>query len=240
MGRGILPWLTAPHMIGQVDDRRWLLLTGVSVPDLNFGLLAVDDPALLDETLAAIDSRKLAALVMLADRGKGLAPRIPSQFAPAGEMPIMSKPLVGAPANRDPRVRRATATDRSAVEAVLTAAYGMPPDAIAVTTEPLARGDEGPLSMWLLEEAGEVVSTVTVTRIDDIAGLWSMATPPQHERKGYGRALLASVLAEAQRDGATLGLLGATPAGFPLYAATGWTTQETWELYVNASSAQFT
>lgn len=239
MGRGILPWFTAPHMVGDVGERGWLLLSGVGVPDMNFGLIADDDPALLAVTVAAITTRELSALLMLADRGKHLAERIPEQFSPAGEMPIMSKPLVGEPAPMDSRVRRATADDRGAVEAVLAAAYGLPAEAVAVATEPLVRGDDGPLSIWLLEDSEEVVSAVTATRADDTVGLWTMATPPRHERKGFGRALLASVLAEAQQDGASLGLLGATPAGFPLYSATGWTTHETWELYVNAPSAQF-
>lgn len=239
MGRGILPWVTGPHMVGEVDERRWLLLSGVAVPDLNFGLLADNDSTLLDATVAAIEARELSALLMLAGRGKALADRVPAQFGSAGEMPIMSKPLGGDPPQRDPRVRRATVDDRDAVESVLAAAYGLPTDALAVATEPLVRGGDGPLSMWLLEDAGEVVSVVTTTRVDDTVGLWTMATPPQHERKGYGRALLASVLGDAQRDGASLGLLGATPAGFPLYSSTGWTTYETWELYVNAPSAQF-
>jgi predicted acetyltransferase len=66
-----------------------------------------------------------------------------------------------------------------------------------------------------------------------------MATPPQHARRGYARALLAAVLHHAREDGATLGLLGATPAGFPLYDATGWSTHETWDLYTDAVSEQF-
>jgi hypothetical protein len=47
------------------------------------------------------------------------------------------------------------------------------------------------------------------------------------------------VLQLAYDDGATLGLLGATPAGLPLYEATGWRTEETWDLYTDAVSEQF-
>ena len=39
--------------------------------------------------------------------------------------------------------------------------------------------------------------------------------------------------------GCTVGLLGATPAGQPLYESTGWTTLEPWDIYVNGDSAQF-
>lgn len=41
------------------------------------------------------------------------------------------------------------------------------------------------------------------------------------------------------RDGAEIGLLGATPAGLPLYEATGWRTVEQWRVFTNAASAQF-
>jgi len=66
-----------------------------------------------------------------------------------------------------------------------------------------------------------------------------MGTPQRFGRRGYGKAILASVLDTAREDGAVLGLLGATPAGLPLYEATGWQTQETWDLFTDATSAQF-
>jgi GNAT superfamily N-acetyltransferase len=239
MGRGILPWMTEPHMVANVDQRSWLLLSGSSSPDMNFALLAVDDDALLQAALAEVEARALAALVMLAGDGKALAPQVPPQFQHVGAMPIMSKRLDAATGKVDPRVRRAVADDRAGVDEVLFAAYGLPADAVALATSPLERSAPGPLTIWVLEEAGEIVSAVTATRVDDTVGLWTMATPPDRQRKGFGRALLDAVLADAQEDGAVLGLLGATPAGLPLYEATGWVVDETWELYVNAPSEQF-
>jgi hypothetical protein len=69
--------------------------------------------------------------------------------------------------------------------------------------------------------------------------LWCMATPPRLGRRGFGRALRGHVLALAREGGATLGLLVATPAGEPLCRATGWGVVDTWEIRVNAASAQF-
>jgi len=51
--------------------------------------------------------------------------------------------------------------------------------------------------------------------------------------------LLADVLARARLEGASIGLLGATPAGRPLYDATGWTTLEEWQLFLSSDSTQF-
>ncbi|MCU1602778.1 MAG: family N-acetyltransferase, partial [Frankiales bacterium] len=236
---GILPWMTEPDMVADVDERSWLLLSGSSSPDMNFALLGVDDGALLEAAVAEVEARGLSALVMLAGDGKALASLLPPVFQQAGEMPIMSKRLDAVTGAVDPRVRRAVADDRAAVDAVLVAAYGLPADAVALATSPLTRPSSGPLCVWVLEEAGEIVSAVTAARVDDTVGLWTMATPPDRQRQGFGRALLDAVLADAHDDGAVLGLLGATPAGLPLYEATGWETDETWELYVNAPSEQF-
>jgi GNAT superfamily N-acetyltransferase len=69
--------------------------------------------------------------------------------------------------------------------------------------------------------------------------VWAMATPPEFTRRGYGSALLAHVLQAGAADGATLGWLGATPAGLPMYEATGWRTVEEWRVFTNSSSVQF-
>jgi GNAT superfamily N-acetyltransferase len=238
MGRGILPWVTGPSMLGRVDDGSWLLLTGASSPDMNFAFLHREDPDGLTEALTEIEERRLSAMLMLAGEGRALAPLVPAAFERVGEMPVMSKRLE-EPDVDDDRVRRATSADRAAVNEMLRAAYGLPQDAIELATAPLELPEGGPLSIWVLEQDAEIVSAVTTTRIEDTVGLWTMATPPVHQRKGFGRALLAAVLTEARRDGAVLGLLGATPAGLPLYESTGWEVDEVWDLYVNAPSEQF-
>lgn len=239
MGKGTLAWITSPEMVGEVDERRWLLLSGAPSPDMNFVLMQVADEQLLRESIAEVERRDLQALVMLAGEGKALADRVPPAFSEVGEMPIMSKSLTGTAAAKDPRVRRATAADRDTVNELLMQAYGMAAEVVQVATAPLLREGEDSVAIWLLEDGDQSVSTVTVLRHEDLISLWCMATPPQQQRKGYGRVLLESVLGEAQRSGAAVGVLGATPAGYPLYEATGWKTDETFALYVNATSEQF-
>jgi GNAT superfamily N-acetyltransferase len=98
--------------------------------------------------------------------------------------------------------------------------------------------DDG-LSLWILEQDGMGVSMVATHRDGASVSVWAMGTPARFGRRGYGRALLAHVLHEARQDGARQGLLGATPAGFPLYDATGWHTFDEWQIFTNATSAQF-
>lgn len=74
----------------------------------------------------------------------------------------------------------------------------------------IAWGDEGPMC------------TVSVTPTGDTAGITLMATPPEHQRKGMGRALLSQVIDDYRRRGVERFHLGATEAGRPLYTSLGF------------------
>jgi GNAT superfamily N-acetyltransferase len=49
-----------------------------------------------------------------------------------------------------------------------------------------------------------------------------MATAPEHQRKGMGRALLSQVIGDYRRHGVERFHLGATEAGRPLYTSLGF------------------
>ena len=120
---------------------------------------------------------------------------------------------------------------------LIAEAFSLSPDDTALMAAGAVHG--GVIRAWLLEDDGDAVSALISGHVDDGVSIWAMSTPARCARRGYGRALLGSVLAHARADGARLGMLGATPAGQPLYEATGWRTVEEWELVTNAASAQF-
>ena len=64
--------------------------------------------------------------------------------------------------------------------------------------------------------------TVSLTPTGDTAGITLMATPPEHQGKGMGRALLSQVIDDYRRRGVRRFHLGATDAGRPLYASLGF------------------
>jgi GNAT superfamily N-acetyltransferase len=239
MGRGNAPWLTEPHHVGQVTDGSWTLLTGASTPDMNMVLVHADDAGLLDEPLAHIAKLDCPSLMMLAGPGKQLAATLPPSYTKVGEMPIMAADLADVPRQHDPRVRPTTAADAGTVTDLLAESYGFDREIAALAAAPLKAESMGGMSIYLLEDEGVAVSTVTACRADDLVSVWCTGTPARYGRRGHGRALLAAVLQIAYDDGATLGVLGATPAGLPLYEATGWHTDETWDLYTDAVSEQF-
>ena len=104
---------------------------------------------------------------------------------------------------------------------LIAAAFDVPRDAVARCIDVgitetagvetyIAWGDDGPMS------------AVAVTPTGNTAGISLMATPPEHQRKGGGRALLTHVIADYRRRGVERFHLGATEAGRPLYASLGF------------------
>ena len=65
-----------------------------------------------------------------------------------------------------------------------------------------------------------------------------MATPPEHQRKGLGRALLTRVIEDYRRRGVERFHLGATEAGRPLYASLGFETIAQLSAWVLGDSSQ--
>jgi GNAT superfamily N-acetyltransferase len=238
MGQAITGIFASAGAVTELRRGSWLALSGIASADMNMALLHERDDAALAQALERIDEAGCPAIVMLAGEAVDLAPALPAPWSPVGAMPIMTIDLAAAPTARDPRVRRARQRDADAACALLAGAYLMEDSHVRYMVESVL-ASEATGRLWLLVEDGEPVSTVVSGRIEDTVSLWSMATPPQFARKGYGRALLAEVLRWATEDGAAVGLLGATPAGEPLYRASGWTIAEHWQLYINASSVQF-
>jgi GNAT superfamily N-acetyltransferase len=238
MGRALSNLANGTDFDGGVDEKSWRIITGIASPDWNMALVFGDDDAALDDLVARIAAKQAPCLVMFAADGISQAARLPGEYAEVGSMPVMQTRAPFANAQADPRARITGIGDAEAVLTSLCKAYGMDPE-VSRPALLAAYVPEGDFEVWALEVDGEVVSSVWVFLDGDVVSVWAMATPPEHQRKGYGRALLGAVLANAQEAEATVGLLGATPDGFPLYAATGWETFEDWTIYTNAASAQF-
>lgn len=236
MGAGFSSMVTDPAF-ARVEEGWWLALTGAPSPDVNMALVHRDDPDALSQALALVGAAGCPALLMFAGSGRGLTSGLPQGWQDVGEMPIMTVDLAETPLAADPRVRLAGADDVDDLTALLSEAFGVEPAEAGLLTS--MAGRDGGMSLWLLEDEGVAVSMVATTQIGDSTSIWAMSTPSRLGRRGYGRALLAHVLHEAVASGATIGLLGATPAGLPLYEATGWRTVERWQLFTNAPSAQF-
>jgi GNAT superfamily N-acetyltransferase len=121
-------------------------------------------------------------------------------------------------------VTRALGSDLVAIAGDLAAAaFNEPRDVIARCIDVCVTETAG-FEAYIAWDGGEPKSAVTVTPTGATAGVSLMATPPQHQRQGVGRALLTHVIEDYRRRGVTRFHLGATEAGFPLYASVGFET----------------
>ena len=170
------------------------------------------------------------------ERGRPLAavmsPHVAQSLAPVatrlglnavGTAPLMVfRPDVPVQPSRPTHIVRALGPELAGIAGdLISAAFDTPRDVIAryidvCMTETagvetyIAWGDEGPMC------------TVSVTPTGNTAGISLMATPPEHQRKGMGRALLTQVIADYRRRGVERFHLGATEAGRQLYASLGF------------------
>ena len=144
-------------------------------------------------------------------------------FAAVGAAPLMVlRPDASVQPSRPTNVVRSLGPELVGIAGdLIAAAFGTPRDVIARCIDVgitetagvetwIAWGDEGPMC------------TVSVTPTGNTGGISLMATPPEHQRKGMGRALLTQVIADYRRRGVERFHLGATEAGRPLYASLGF------------------
>jgi GNAT superfamily N-acetyltransferase len=66
------------------------------------------------------------------------------------------------------------------------------------------------------------VSTALVGLTGNTAGIYNVATPPEHRRRGYGEALTWAAVAEGCRLGCDHSALQASPMGAPIYRRMGY------------------
>jgi len=239
MGQSLQAWGSAPGAIAEVGDGYWAVLSGAPSPDVNMALVWSPAPDALRRPLDLIAQVNAPALICIA--GDAAVQPLGDEWQQVGTMPFMAVDLGATPTGADPRVRRAGPADLTTVVDLLAESYGMAAEIATVAVRPVVEqeGPEATIAFWLLEDDGVAVSTVMTSQVDDIVSVWCMGTPERLGRRGYARASLAHVLDVASQQEAEYGLLGATPAGKPLYDATEWQTLEEWKLYVNAESMQF-
>jgi GNAT superfamily N-acetyltransferase len=202
-------------------------LTNEPLADFNMLTLGPDPDAgaFLIRSIARARER---GLPLLATMSPHVAPALAPVAEGLGLTPVGTAPLMVLRAgtavrpSRPTKVVRALGPDLVGIAGDLAAAaFDAPRDVIArcidvVLTETagvetyIAWGDDGPMS------------AVSVTPTGNTAGISLMATPPEHQRKGMGRALLSRVIDDYRSRGVERFYLTATEAGLPLYASQGF------------------
>jgi GNAT superfamily N-acetyltransferase len=233
MGMSIQPWIPANGLraIGEVTSDYWVVLTGSPGPDGNMALVHDGTQSTLEMVQKRLNAEGYPCLLMLA--GYPVPYRLTPPWQSLGRLPFMFLHLPRAQFGPDARVRRANDEDFETVVQLVTDSNPFGREVAEVGVAILREEVESPI-IWLLHDNGIPVSTVSSAVVEDAVCIWSMATPPRYRKRGYGRALLSHALHHAYVSrSAVLGLLAASPAGKPLYEATGWSVVEEWQMYMS-------
>lgn len=219
-------------------------LSGENVADLNMlvlGAPAAEAEVFLAEGMARAEARRLDLLTMMTPAvADGLAgPAERHGLVRAGEVPLMV--LRGSAEVRLGRTCRIEEARDSAMARIsgdlAAAAFDLPRDAVGRLVDSQVTATSA-ASIYVAFAGDEPMSSVTVTRTGDTAGIWTMATPPRHQGKGMGRALLTRVIERMRHEGVGRFFLFATAAGFPLYASLGFVTLAEDAAWVKGHSTQ--
>jgi GNAT superfamily N-acetyltransferase len=221
-----------------------LALTGERVADLNMLLMGPPTPdstVFLDEALASADARGLELLALMAPSAAKVLAKAAERggLAPAGAVPLMVlRDAADVRLGKPCRIERATRPEMARIAGDLSAAaFSLPRDAVARAMEPGITAASA-ADVYVAFDGETPMSSVTVTRSGDTAGIWTMSTPPQHQGKGMGRAVLSRVIARLRDDGVRRFYLFATAAGFPLYVSLGFVTVAEEVAWVKGHSTQ--
>ena len=92
--------------------------------------------------------------------------------------------------------------------------------------------DRREVAVYAALEHGEVTSVGIRLQVPEAVGVFGIATPPEHRRRGLGQAVTSRILADGFAAGARSAFLGSTPMGYKIYERLGFRTAETWTFYV--------
>lgn len=130
-------------------------------------------------------------------------------------------------------VRELGPDERHLHNETLAAGYGAPVELIDTLVPPeLFTAEAVRFYAGLVD--GEAVSTGMAVTIGATVGVFNVATAPEHQRRGFGGAVTARLVADAVRSGATLACLQSSAQGLGVYERLGFHTVERWPCWITA------
>ena len=230
LGKSAALW--SSHGEHQVESGWWKAMSGVRSVDYNVLVCHGGDPSLVQKSLDTVAAANCPSMIMLA--GPGLAGAqilIDAGWVCVGTSPIMSLQNAGdRDLDVDPGVSEARPADLPGVWETLCETFGLTPSLarVAIPEDVFERDGS---SVWTLTVDGIVRACVATVIVERALMVWSMATHPAWQHRGYGRKLLTTALARGVSDGVSESILNTSPAGEPLYRSLGYEVTEYWQLW---------
>ncbi|MGW5565564.1 GNAT family N-acetyltransferase [Streptomyces tendae] len=151
--------------------------------------------------------------------------------------PFMLRGLTDGPATTEPGraaepplVRLLEDDEHETFAAVLGAAFGAPPAIITSLYTPTVLGRPF-VRAYLAEVDGVPAGAGLAVLTRQHVGLANIGTLPDHRRRGLGRAITDTILADARAAGAHTAYLHASDETVPLFERAGFRTEESWTAF---------
>lgn len=216
-------WTTSARLAGGAVDR---------VDDVRFfnGAIATGPSTNPEETISAIvDFMAGRSVPWVLWARPGVADELLEAGRAAGLEETSGPPAMGLSPISDipappPQLRIELVNDSHELDAhrrLLCRAFGTPEELVS-RLMPDAVVDDEALAVLLGTVEGEPVSTALVSLSEDTAGVYNVATPVEHQRRGYGAALTWAAICEGVHRGATRSILQTSAAGQPVYERMGY------------------
>lgn len=217
-----------------------IALSGEPAADLNMVVLTSGaERSELDEALDAVRQKNTDAILIVeerADVARGWA--ADAGLTEVGQMPLMERRAAGVKPTSDFVIRLADPHETEAAMHLTAAAFSLSEAACVAAMPGKAIAEEGN-DLWFAEDGGELLGCGLFIRTEDHVGVYTMSTPPNHQRRGVGRAILDEAMAHYQARGVERFTLGATEKGYPLYERVGFKVMTSPHIYVVGASTQF-
>jgi GNAT superfamily N-acetyltransferase len=230
LGAAARLWSAPSHHT--VEPEWWTAFSGESGVDYNVACCqSSDNDVLVDHCLQPLLDLKKPGIIMLAGQGLATAQKlVDAGWVVVAALPLMVLEGRNLPGVDGSGVRPLTKEELPEARAILTDTYSMS-DAVTAAALPLVAVEDPTLGVWGLFDGDRLVSVLTSATEDGLVVVWSMATRPRDQGKGYGRRLLATALRSRFDAGAEGSLLQSSAEGERLYRGLGYEVVEYWQLW---------
>jgi ribosomal protein S18 acetylase RimI-like enzyme len=140
---------------------------------------------------------------------------------------------VNGPAPQGLTINRIAPQDAELHAIVAAAGFEAPETIFREVATPEALSLPG-VRCYLGEVAGTPVTTGFAATVGDSVGIFNIATPPEHRRRGYGTAVTAQAIRDGAQAGAAWAWLQSSQAGYNVYERLGFRTIESWACWIAA------
>ena len=213
-----------------------LFHSGFDLAFVNQAIILDSNPELLEEALQEVASWKIKCSISLAGPGLNHADELRLRgFSAGGAVPFMAyaieESLNSFELRSGLRAERTTSQTNMDINIeMISKTFGMERDTVAGLMA--ATIDDPETFRYLLFDGDTPVSTSMFIGNGEVAGCFDVATPAEHQRKGYGEELMKFMVKEQAELGRKLIILQATDAGEVLYRRMGFQVIEYQQIWI--------